>query len=356
MNTDLPARTCCPADAAPVSAAGGSGLPLRVDSEWTLGDHLGALGVRLNIRRTSYSVSPGLYALGMPGPDAPVFVSANYKLSFDHLRRALAGMNAWILVLDTRGVNVWCAAGKGTFGTVELVRQIGECRLQERVAHRRLLLPQLGAPGVAAHEVRKQTGFAVGYGPVRAADIPEFLQAGLQATPAMRRVRFPWHERLAVAPLELVLAFKPILLLGLALAVLAGVPAGGSFPSALWHRGGPVFALSLLTCGLAGLLGPLLLPWLPTRAFSIKGACLGVALAAVGLWLGGPDWTVLRRAAWVLLAAAGTSHLLLNFTGSTTFTSPSGVRREVRAAIPAQIAVGALGLAAWATAGFLPKW
>ena len=70
-------------------------------SAWTIGDYLGAIGVRLNIRRMCYAITPGLYAFGSPGPDSPIFVSANYKLSFDYLRRFLAGMNAWILVLDT---------------------------------------------------------------------------------------------------------------------------------------------------------------------------------------------------------------------------------------------------------------
>lgn len=328
----------------------------HVVSAWSLRDQLGAVGVRLNIGRMRYRVPPGLYALGNPGPDAPVFGSANYKLSFDHLRRALAGVDAWILVLDTQGINVWCAAGKGTFGTAELVRKIGACRLQERVTHRRLILPQLGAPGVAAHEVRKQTGFAVVYGPVYAADLAAFLQADGPATPSMRRIRFRWYERLVLAPLELVIYFRQILLTGLALALLAGVTTAGPFWSMLWQRGMQVCLLWVLTGGLASLLGPLLLPWLPTRAFSIKGACLGLALAALGLGVVGPGWSVLRCAAWLLLVAAGVSHLLLKFTGSTTFTSPSGVRREVRVALPAQIALGLSGLVAWMAAGFWPAW
>ena len=94
-------------------------------------------------------MEPGLYALGAPAPDSPVFVSANYTLSFDALRSALRGIDGYLLVLDTKGINVWCAAGKGTFGTDELVARIEATRLAEVVRHRRLILPQLGAPGVA---------------------------------------------------------------------------------------------------------------------------------------------------------------------------------------------------------------
>jgi len=328
----------------------------HVGPEWTIGDYLGAIGVRLSIRRMRYIVTPGVYAFGSPGPDSPVFVSANYKLSFDHLRRALAEMNAWILVLDTGGINVWCAAGKSTFGTDELVRKIRDCRLHEFVTHHRLILPQLGAPGVAAHEIKKQTGFTVVYGPVYAEDIAAFLQAELNATPEMRRVRFRWHERLAVAPLELVIHFREMLLLGLVLAALAGVSAEGLSWSTAWNRGDMVFLLWVVSYGLTGALGPLLLPWLPTRVFSIKGAALGFVLAACGIWVAGPNWSVLRGTAWILLISAGASRMLLNFTGATTFTSPSGVRREVRLALPAQITVGAIGLGAWIAAGFLPAW
>jgi hypothetical protein len=329
---------------------------MHAKSEWTIGDYLGAIAVRLNFRRMQYRVTPGLYKLGAPGPGAPVFVSANYKLSFDHLRRALVGMNAWILVLDTKGINVWCAAGKGTFGTAELIRKIGECHLLERVTHRRLIVPQLGAPGIAAHEVRKQTGFVVTYGPVYATDLPAFLQAKLQATPAMRRVHFRWYERLTVAPVEIALYRRELVLGGLALALLACLPTAGASWVTLWQRSGTVFLLWLMTSGLAIFLGPLLLPWLPTRAFSIKGASLGLVLALYSLgWLGS-DWTTLRCAAWVLLLSAAASYLLLTFTGSTTFTSPSGVRREVRVALPVQIAMGLVGLTAWTAAGFLPTW
>jgi CO dehydrogenase/acetyl-CoA synthase gamma subunit (corrinoid Fe-S protein) len=73
-------------------------------------------------------------------------------------------------VLDTQGINVWCAAGKGTFGTDELVHRIEATQLHDVVRHRVLILPQLGAPGVAAHDVKKRSGFTIEYGPVRTAN------------------------------------------------------------------------------------------------------------------------------------------------------------------------------------------
>ena len=57
----------------------------------------------------NYSVPPGLRDREPTG-DSDVFVTANYKLTFDILRRELKGLHAWVLVLDTKSINVWCAA------------------------------------------------------------------------------------------------------------------------------------------------------------------------------------------------------------------------------------------------------
>jgi acetyl-CoA decarbonylase/synthase complex subunit gamma len=138
----------------------------------------------------------------------PVLVTANYKLSFDTLRSALKDRNLWILVLDTDGINVWCAAGKGTFSTDELVSRIESSGLANVVSHRRLIVPQLGAPGVAAHEVKRLSGFKVTYGPVRSQDLPAFIDAGFKATPEMREKTFSTWDRLVLVPVELVPALK----------------------------------------------------------------------------------------------------------------------------------------------------
>jgi hypothetical protein len=260
-----------------------------------------------------------LYAVGQPTAESPVFVTANYTLSFDALRAALAGIDGYLLVLDTQGVNVWCAAGKGTFGSEELARRIEATRLAEVVSHRRLILPQLGAPGVSAHEVRRRTGFGVEYGPVRAADLLEYLSRG-EATPEMRRVRFGMLDRIVLIPVELRHVFWPTMIGAVALGLAVG-----------W-----VFSLGMVTAVLAGVgLFAILLPWIPTREFTSKGLILGMVVAApfvAELYreMGQPAW---RAAGWAaafgLLAIAVTAFLALNFTGSTPFTSRTGVRREI---------------------------
>jgi CO dehydrogenase/acetyl-CoA synthase gamma subunit (corrinoid Fe-S protein) len=158
--------------------------------------------VRWGVGRMNYKVVPGLYKKGNPDSESPVLVTANYKLTFDSVRKELSGMSAWILVLDTKGVNVWCAAGKGTFGTEELIRKIDSVNIKEVVSHRTIILPQLGAPGIASHEVTKNTGFRTVYCPVYAKDIQGFLKKNMKATTEMRLVNFGIKERLKVIPME----------------------------------------------------------------------------------------------------------------------------------------------------------
>jgi len=280
---------------------------------------------RWAINRMGHRVEPGLYALGSPTPESPVFVTANYRLSFDALRGALAGVDGYILVLDTHGINVWCAAGKGTFGADELVQRIEATGLAEVVRHRTLIVPQLGAPGVAAHEVKRRSGFKVEYGPVRAADLPAYLQTR-QATPEMRRVRFTLADRLTLIPVELVGGLLPLL-------VALGVG---------YLLGGLMSALAVGTAILAGVvLFPILLPWLPTADLSMKGFILGGAVAlpfALAVFWRHPDWAgwlqVVAALSLLLILPPITAFLALNFTGSTTFTSRTGVRREIFAYVP----------------------
>jgi len=286
----------------------------------SVADHWDHFLARWGVNRSGHRVDPGLYALGDPAPESPVFVTANYTLSFDALRSALTDVDAYVLVLDTKGINVWCAAGKGTFGTDEMVHRVEETGLHNIVDHRELIVPQLGAPGVAAHEVKAQTGFRVIYGPVRAADLPEFLETG-QATPEMRRVRFPLSDRLILIPVELVHVALPMVLSAAAVFFVAGLQGSAAVVAAV----------------LAGaVLFPIVLPWLPTRDFSTKGFVLGAAVAlpfAASVLMGTPDRAWWMRGgealAYLLALPPVTAYLALNFTGSTTFTSRTGVRHEI---------------------------
>ncbi|MBU0501652.1 MAG: acetyl-CoA synthase subunit gamma [Candidatus Margulisbacteria bacterium] len=325
----------------------------KISSKLSFGDKFGAIMVRFSFNRNDYKVEPGLYALNNPTKDSPVFLSANYKLSFDILRSSLKGFSAWLLVLDTRGINVWCAAGKGTFGTEELVRQIKITELGKVVSHRKVISPQLGATGIAAHEVAKQSGFQVVYGPVRAEDLPAFIRDNFKVTSEMRRVRFNLKDRLTLVPVEVVHYSKYLFLLLFLFIFLSGISLKGfSVDQAASLALFPL--LCLISAYLSGaLLGPILLPWIPGRSFSLKGAFLGVAafLLLDYFWL---QWTSLAdMLVWLLLMPTIASFLLMNFTGSSTYTSLSGVQKEMRIAVPLQITGLFLSIILYIIAGLL---
>ena len=315
---------------------------LRWDDWW------GTVKVRWDIGRKTYKVDPGLYAVGQPDAQSPVLVTANYKLSFDRLRANLGGRDTWLLVLDTDGVNVWCAAGKNTFGTKELAARIQSSGLTGVVTHRRLILPQLSAPGISAHKVKKLSGFEVVYGPIRAEDLPAFLDAGCRATPTMRRKAFPLWERVVLIPVELVAAFKVAIFILPVVFLLGGLETGLGFWTGA-TTSGLLAVLALLTAIVAGtVLTPALLPWLPGRPFSVKGMLAGLVSGALLLigW-GHQLHNVYEVLAWLLLIPTIAAYLGMNFTGSSTYTSLSGVKKEMRWAVPIQIVAGLSGLGLW---------
>ena len=317
-----------------------------VSARLSLRDVVGGWKVRWNLGRKRYTVAPGLYALGTPTAESPVLVTANYKLTFDKLRAECAGMDAWILVLDTRGVNVWCAAGKGTFGTRELEHRALAVRLDRIVSHRTLILPQLGATGVSGPQVLKDTSWKVVFGPVRARDIQAFLANGMRTDQRMRKVDFGVRERLAVAPVELVQAW-PFLLGTAAASTLLALPFGPAYLGRFL-----AMCVPLVGAVLVGTIAvPALLPLLPFRAFSLKGAVIGslwglAASLAFKASIGG---------AFAFLLAGGSlaAFLGMNFTGASTFTCQAGAELEVRRGTLPMIASLVLGAGLLAASRFL---
>jgi hypothetical protein len=317
-----------------------SGRVLNVASSLTLADTLGSWKVRWGINRMNYYVNPGLYCTGNPDSNSPVLVTANYKMSFDSLRKELSGLSAWILVLDTKGINVWCAAGKGTFGTKEIIDRIDKVKLSSVVSHRTIILPQLGAPGISAHEVAKRSGFKVVFGPVRARDVKAFIATGLKADREMRTVNFPFIDRLVLTPIELVSALKPTLIIFGVLFILNAIGFGHFGFTDLYAFIGAILAGTVLT--------PILLPWLPGRAFAFKGWILGLLWSLSVNWLSGwpsiPLYGGLGSVAYTLILPAVSAYLAMNFTGCSTYTSFSGVKREMQIAVPLILISTALGI------------
>ncbi len=324
----------------------------RIKTRLNYRDHLGTIAARWAINRQNYKVAPGLYCIGTPNPESPVLVTANYKLTLDTLRKELEQTDAWLLVLDTRGINVWCAAGKALFGTGEVINRVQQTGLARVVTHREIILPQLSATGVRARQVKKDSGFKVIWGPVRAGDIKGFLASHLKADPAMRRVTFSFRERITLVPVELTQVAKPTLLVLLGIFLASGIGSNLFSFAAAWPRS--LMATAAYAAGiLAGaIVAPALLPWIPVRSFALKGAITGFVCGLGIILIFNSALNIWGGLALLLCSTAISSFLAMNFTGSTPYTSPSGVEKEMRKAIPLQALTVLIAVVAWIGSAF----
>jgi len=272
--------------------------------------------VQTLLRMLPFPCRTGLIRIGRPDRSAPVLLTGNFRLTVERVKRSLRGQDAYLLVANSRGVNVWCAATGGLFTNHDVISVLKTSGVEELVDHRQVILPQLAATGVEGPVVRRKTGWRVVWGPVEASAIPAFLAAGLEATRAMREVRFPWPRRLEMAaawafPISLLgaLALLPFwragvaglvaLVWGLSLAIFLGFPLYERWLEASGRRVGLVFFDF-------GRFGLPLLAWLLFLAASLL---LGIELR----------WSV---AALVVLAI-----LCLDLMGSTP-TYKSGLHED----------------------------
>jgi NAD-dependent dihydropyrimidine dehydrogenase PreA subunit len=180
------------------------------------------------LRLLPHATKPGLRRIGNPTPDAPVLVTGNYALTVRRLERELRGRDLWLLVANSRGINVWCAAGGGHFTHHDVIAAIRAERLAERVDHRRLVLPQLAATGIERRPIADATGFEARWGPARLEDLPGFLDRHCKVKASDRVMRFPAWERAELAamwavPIAAIAALVLALLFGGGAAVAAVV-------------------------------------------------------------------------------------------------------------------------------------
>jgi NAD-dependent dihydropyrimidine dehydrogenase PreA subunit len=270
--------------------------------------------VQTLLRVLPFPCKTGLVKLGNPGRDAPVFLTGNFRLTVERVRRALEGVDAYLLVANSRGVNVWCAATGGHLTNHDVLSVLKTSGIEDLVDHRQVILPQLAATGIEGKIVHKKTGWKVVWGPVYATSIPRFLRGGREKTAAMRTVRFPWPQRLEMA---VAWAF-PISLLALLLLPfwrqgvlpLVGLVWGWAF---LIFLGFPLYQRSVGTTGkTVGLIffnfgerGVLLLLW----------ALFLLGLVGTTTWVGAFSWPLALR--WGLGSLIVVLILGLDLTGST---------------------------------------
>jgi NAD-dependent dihydropyrimidine dehydrogenase PreA subunit len=151
------------------------------------------------LRLLPFPSKTGLIKLGNPNRGSSVFLSGNYHLTVERVKRALKGIDAYLLIANSRGINVWCAATGGLFTNHDVMSVLKTSGVEELVDHRDVIMPQFAATGVEAKLIKRKTGWNVVWGPVFAKDIPAFIHNRLEKTPQMREVGFSWLQRIEMA-------------------------------------------------------------------------------------------------------------------------------------------------------------
>ncbi len=238
-------------------------------------------------------VRTGLYAVGHPDADSPVLVTGNFDLTVRRLVQAIDGkVNVWVLVADSAGINVWCAAGGGYFTAEKVIAAVKSSHLNEVVNHHALVLPQLCANGVDGWRIREETGWGVHWGPARAIDVPAYLAGKRKKTDEMRWVKFPLKDRLEMVTVTL--GFYGLLIL---------LPVFIFWRNLFWPITFSLLGLSYFYA--------VVHPWLPGRDGLYKSIPLAI-IALAGLFI----YTTL----WSPLPAQQFFHWVVGLTGLSVFT------------------------------------
>ena len=290
-------------------------------------------------------INPGLYRAGNPSPDSPVVVTANYELTYYTVMRALAKdeIDAWVLVCDTAGINVWCAARGVHFDSEDVIQMIRIIRLSEFVNHREILLPQLAAAGMNPTDIRERTGFRVRYGPVRIQDLSEWMKLD-KPRPKPRKMAsatFNFRERMEQAVAHIPFLYAAILVEPmvaiLALTLLLGVGIGVLFPALISVSfAATIYALVLIVGFNIALFGnafvlAVLFPILPSKGNSFWRRGFGLAGITLPLTAGimivmQVSWTVFVT--WMIIQFVMAISLTLDWSGMTSVSDPKVIRRE----------------------------
>jgi acetyl-CoA decarbonylase/synthase complex subunit gamma len=120
-----------------------------------------------------------------------------------------------------------------------------------------------------------------------------------------------------------------------------------------WNNGGRAI-LNLCVAYLSGcVLTPMLLPYIPFKRFSLKGLAIGWLMAILLLYLNLLGTNIIEIVSWFLLIGGISAFMAMNFTGTSTFTSLSGVQKEMKISLPIQICGVATGFVGWIITRFI---
>jgi hypothetical protein len=275
-------------------------------------------------------IDPGLYKSGNPDENSPIIVTANYEFTFIKVMRDLKGLDAWVLCVDSNGINVWCAARGNDFGNNQLIEAVEATALNSITKRKSLFLPQLSAGGVAAPDLYKQSPkfpFKIVYGPVWSKDLPEFIKNRPPRKPEkMKLAKFTLKHRFRGFITHTTFLLRKIFALPLIAVFFVSLVLNlfGLFDKLWWS--GEILMWILISNGLITFLFPISKF---THRFIYKGIFFGVlnaiALGVLTYFLHGSILYILLSTSFFFWVSFFST---MSLSGYTMATSPREIQEE----------------------------
>ncbi|MHA2308932.1 MAG: HgcAB-like fusion protein [Candidatus Heimdallarchaeaceae archaeon] len=163
------------------------------------------------MRMFPFPAKTGYQRVGKPDENSPVLLTCNFHLTILRLKKATKGLNYHLLVANSKGINVWCAATGDSLNNHSVISVIKTSGIEDKVNHKKIILPQLAAPGVESKVILKSVGWKILWGPVDAKDISEFFELNFEKTDEMKQVEFRFVQRIEMAIMWIFLAAMVIM-------------------------------------------------------------------------------------------------------------------------------------------------
>jgi acetyl-CoA decarbonylase/synthase complex subunit gamma len=143
-----------------------------------------ALYSLLTLRQNIYTdpqkpiqVTPDVYEIASPGPDAPLLVTTNFSLTYFSVAGEVEGSGrpAWLLVTDSEGMSVLTAWAAGKFDAERIAKAVKAFGVPDKIDHQKIIIPGFVA-SISGDLEEELSGWEILVGPREAIGIPSFLR------------------------------------------------------------------------------------------------------------------------------------------------------------------------------------
>jgi acetyl-CoA decarbonylase/synthase complex subunit gamma len=127
--------------------------------------------------QTPIQVQPGLYEIGDPTADAPLYVTTNFSITYFAVANEVSGSGVpgWLLVTDAEGMSVLTAWAAGKFDADRIAKAVKSSGVAEKLNHRKLVIP--GHVSILLGEIEELLPeWKILVGPRESVDIPSYTK------------------------------------------------------------------------------------------------------------------------------------------------------------------------------------